>query len=73
MGSYDSTISIYDFSDNNFNCINLLEGHESEVKDVAWSQDLNRIASCGRDKTIWVWDYNEAYEFYCTAIINAHY
>ncbi len=70
--SFDSTISIYDFSENDFTCVNLLEGHESEVKYIDWSLNMSWFVTCGRDKSIWVWEYNDSFEFYCLSIINGH-
>ena len=39
-----------------FEPIAQLEGHENEVKCLAWNSTGSLLASCGRDKTIWIWE-----------------
>ena len=41
---------------NLFEPIAQLEGHENEIKCLAWNATGSLLASCGRDKTIWIWE-----------------
>jgi len=67
--SFDGTVSIWeDFSNEKnimdseshtacgWECTAQLEGHENEVKDVAWNETGTLLASCGRDKSVWIWE-----------------
>jgi WD40 repeat protein len=70
--SFDGTVSIHLLSDGIYDCVNVIEGHESEVKSIEWHPTKMLLATCGRDKSVWVWDYNEDFEFSCLCVINAH-
>lgn len=45
-----------------WDCIGTLEGHDNECKDVAFSHTGGVLASCSRDKSVWIWEGEEARE-----------
>lgn len=42
-----------------FECIDLLEGHDNEVKSLSWDCSGRLLASCSRDKSVWIWELEE--------------
>merc|ERR1711991_827301 len=71
--SFDGIIAVYRVMDNSsdLELIASLEGHENEVKFVDWHLLGDLFASCGRDKTVWIWSVEDN-EVDCAAILNGH-
>lgn len=72
MGSFDATISLWDKYGAEYRCITILEGHENEVKAVCFHPEHNYLASCSRDKSVWIWDFDEELEFECLETLMGH-
>ena len=65
--SFDANIGIWSQDEDEdetpsgeWECMSLLEGHETECKSVAYSNSGSLLASCSRDKTVWVWEGKQA-------------
>ncbi|KAI0036243.1 WD40 repeat-like protein [Vararia minispora EC-137] len=79
--SFDSNIGVFqrevDEDEGNvgageWECVSMLEGHETECKSVAWSAEGNLLASCSRDKTVWVWEALPDGDFECMGVLMEH-
>jgi WD40 repeat protein len=53
VASFDGSVSIWEYEKgtNSWECTTQLEGHDNEVKYVAWNATGSLLATCGRDKT----------------------
>ena len=68
--SFDGTVVIWEAQNktlSRWELIASLEGHENEVKSVSWSSDGKWIATCGRDKSVWIWENIGQGEFECVS------
>jgi len=86
-GSFDGTICIWEYSSTlkDWECAAQLEGHENEVKSVAWNATGSLLASCSRDKSVWLWECflpgtvggsdnvgSSGADFECIAVLSSH-
>ncbi|KAJ2328563.1 Cytosolic iron-sulfur protein assembly protein, partial [Coemansia sp. RSA 2681] len=73
--SFDGTTAIWEKteeSDGSYECVATLEGHENEAKCVAWAPSGQLLATCGRDKSVWIWESNGEGDFDCISVLMEH-
>jgi WD40 repeat protein len=87
-GSFDATAGIWrryeddtgattggeynDEEDEEWRFAVVLDGHESEIKSVAWSAGGTFLATCSRDKSVWVWEELDDDNFETVAVLQEH-
>ncbi|KAK4223029.1 putative cytosolic iron-sulfur protein assembly protein 1 [Podospora fimiseda] len=83
-GSFDATAGIWTYDQSGtleknvsaeedeweFNLV--LEGHENEIKSVAFSPTGQFLATCSRDKSVWIWEEVEEEEWETVAVLSEH-
>jgi hypothetical protein len=85
--SFDGTVCVWEYSETlqDFECSAQLEGHENEVKCVTWNSTGSLLATCSRDKSVWIWECflpgtvggpdiasGPGGDFDCIAVLNGH-
>ena len=76
--SFDGTVVVWEALNRQktrWDQVAVLEGHENEVKSVAWSRSGQWLATCGRDKKVWVWERLQTKagcEFECISMLDGH-
>lgn len=73
--------NVYEAVDGVFEQIATMEGHESEVKCVTWQRGGSLVATCARDKVIWIWESiepsaqgmgSDITDFECVTVLQGH-
>lgn len=55
-----------------FECAGVVTGHENEVKSAAFSPSGEFLATCSRDKSVWIYEADNKFEYECVALLQSH-
>ncbi|KAK3673836.1 Cytosolic iron-sulfur protein assembly protein [Recurvomyces mirabilis] len=50
----------------------VLDGHDSEIKSLAFAPTAPLLATCSRDKSVWIWEELEDDNFETVAVLQEH-
>ena len=50
----------------------ILDGHDSEIKSLAFAPTAPLLATCSRDKSVWIWEELEDDNFETVAVLQDH-
>jgi len=80
--SFDATVSLWKEAsreDNDapqnglcFQCAGVVTGHENEVKSAAFSPSGEYLATCSRDKSVWIYETGRSFEYDVVAMLQSH-
>eukprot|EP00929_Paragymnodinium_shiwhaense_P025064 TRINITY_DN15244_c0_g1_i1.p1 TRINITY_DN15244_c0_g1~~TRINITY_DN15244_c0_g1_i1.p1 ORF type:complete len:462 (-),score=99.36 TRINITY_DN15244_c0_g1_i1:187-1509(-) len=79
--SFDATTSVWrqeqgdeqSDSSTSWECVTTVTGHENEVKSAAFSPSGEYLATCSRDKSVWIYNISgDSFEYECAAILQSH-
>lgn len=83
MASFDATVSLWkegakEDGDNSsqtglcFGCAGVVSGHENEVKSASFSPSGEYLATCSRDKSVWIYETGRSFEYDVVAMLQSH-
>lgn len=58
--------------DDEWRFVVVLEGHDSEIKSLAFSSVVPLLATCSRDKSVWIWEELDDDNFETAAVLQEH-
>lgn len=81
VASFDATVTLWkalpaegvaEGEGGSFECVGTVAGHENEVKSTAFSPTGAYFATCSRDKSVWIYETEQNFEYECVALLHSH-